>query len=426
MTSVVAVSSALHSQWLNSLLLLIFCNYALGEKLVQLVFPMAYYWHILPTVVILWIVFCWWYSFKAPESMVEVVQIAVVILFAALVFINIAVAIPDGLAKVQAEKEFLSQSGVPTGEEIGSATPEGDAACPNIYLMVFDEYASFMQLEKYWGYDNSSFKNFLMEKGFMVSDESRNESGSTKSVLTNLMNINYIVTAETEDSVREKYLQSPELLEILAKQGYQSVGIGDTEWLGVESLTGISSDDYATSIEGYTLELLFLQNTALYPFYNKDYSSDEERIRDTLEDMETIDVEPSSSTFILSYLKAPHQPFVFDAEGGLQEYKNYNNWDDPQYYLGQLEYITSEIQVSISNILENDSDCIIFLCSDHGARSGPYNEPYSVKTTVLNAIYYRGETDISLLNQSNVNTLRLILNKLFSMDLTLLEVPYEG
>lgn len=103
-----------------------------------------------------------------------------------------------------------------------------------------------------------------------------------------------------------------------------------------------------------------------------------------------------------------------------------HNWKDPSIYLGQLKYTNKQIENVVKQILKEDSDSVIIICSDHGARGNNEVEfPLEEKARILMACYYRGEYHEQLLDLSGVNTLRIILDMLGFADLDLLEVPYE-
>ena len=78
----------------------------------------------------------------------------------------------------------------------------------------------------------------------------------------------------------------------------------------------------------------------------------------------------------------------------------------------------------VENIVSNDSDSVIMLMSDHGARG---NDDYSVdmpleyKINPLNAVYFRGESGEGLDGTSTLHTLRSLLERMFEIQLDPLE-----
>jgi len=72
----------------------------------------------------------------------------------------------------------------------------------NIYYILCDEYGSFDQLMQEYGYKNSEFKDYLMQNGFNISENSFNYSDGTHIILSNLMSLDYV--ANNDSTVVEK------------------------------------------------------------------------------------------------------------------------------------------------------------------------------------------------------------------------------
>ena len=136
-------------------------------------------------------------------------------------------------------------------------------------------------------------------------------------------------------------------------------------------------------------------------------------------------------TLTLGYIQCPHAGFIYDRDGGQVPEEDFLNWRDPQYYLGQLQYINGRILGAVDRILQHDPSAVIILQSDHGVRLGYhltdlYGDSYDPETetihqqNILNCVYLGGETlDISGL--SGINTLRTVLNRLFDLDYDMVE-----
>ena len=67
----------------------------------------------------------------------------------------------------------------------------------------------------------------------------------------------------------------------------------------------------------------------------------------------------------------PHSPFVFDKNGEKTSLKNMYNWKDPDNYLNQYIYITSEIK-KVIEILIKKPNTLIIIQSDHGPRGDDF------------------------------------------------------
>ena len=136
-------------------------------------------------------------------------------------------------------------------------------------------------------------------------------------------------------------------------------------------------------------------------------------------------------TLTLGYVQCPHSAFIYQKDGTQVPEADALNWRDPQYYLGQLQYVNGRILGAVDQILAHDPSTVVILQSDHGVRLGyhlaeEYGDPYAPETetihqqNILNCVYIGGEAmDISGL--SGINTLRTVLNRLFDLGYDMVE-----
>ena len=139
-----------------------------------------------------------------------------------------------------------------------------------------------------------------------------------------------------------------------------------------------------------------------------------------------------SNLFTIAYLMFPHNPFVVDEFGNDLNTSESRNWKDPNIYLDQLKYANKAILNMVERIQKNDPHSVIILMSDHGSRrlfrlylnAEIEIENYDLEAyyarNILNAVYFSGES-IDIEGYSGVNTLRIVLDKLFSLGLGLIE-----
>ena len=140
---------------------------------------------------------------------------------------------------------------------------------------------------------------------------------------------------------------------------------------------------------------------------------------------------------MFTHIIAPHQPFVFDADGTPIDphgpyYLSMAQQSDPAFYhrpyVKELTFINARLQETIETILASSKEPpIIVLQSDHG--SGSTWHPTSLYETnmrerlpILNA-YYFPDGDYSALYEdiTPVNTFRVVLNQFFGAKLELLD-----
>mgnify|MGYP003301611647 CR=1 FL=1 len=401
---------------LSTVLLVFFLsNYMMVQNVVQMVFADLKYWHILPLALFI-IGHIVYLIFRFEEKSFKDIMFVGVLVMSVLMLINLVPAVPTIVQKMASN----------SGESSNSSSAE-ESEQPNIYWFVFDECASFPVMEKHYGYTDTTFQDYLTEKGFFISHSSRNESGNTNSVLTNCLNLDYVVNSDMPLSEIETYTVDPAMYELLRENNYQIKGVGDTMWLGgIESVTQSGGAGGGQTVEGITVSEMILQNSVIAPFMVQDGTAAAKVILDSyayLQDSNNI--EPNTATFTLCYLCTPHQPFLFDENGDSVSASNYNNWDDPKYYLGQYIFAMKNLTQMVECILEKDSDSIIVVQSDHGPRFKD-GMTFEERTNVLNAVYYRNEDMSQIDGKSSVNTFRLIFSKLFDVDLKEVPVHYEN
>lgn len=407
-----------------SLFMLFFTNYIFIEKGMRLVFPFLRYWHIVPIVFVVWVhlAFCIC-KFVTTDVGKDITSILCLV-FGGLLLFNLVLAVPAIIEKNQNDKH-LAQS-VDDGERYFDQTASD---MPNVYLLLFDEYAGFEQLREYYQYENAALRGFLDDNRFTVSLDSHNESVQTATICTNLVNLDYIVSNETSASEKELLRKQGTLFELMRQHGYEVNIVESIDFFGMNVSLGTQTTNAAVTINGEDLAYLCYQRTAIYPFVQLNTSSALKNLLAVTDYISEPTNIPQHPTFVLSYVCFPHQPFVVDENGNAIPFAHSFNWKDTRYYLGQLKYATKLMLRMLENIVKEDPDAIILLQSDHGARAWSDPDlfmqwfPYEVMATPLNAIYYRGEPLEEIKGTSTLNTLRIVLSRLFDEQYDPIDVP---
>lgn len=398
---------------LSAVLLVFFlANYMLFQKVVQMLFVNLKYWHILPIGLfilghIIYAIFR--FKEKTFEDIVPVGAIVMVVLL----LINLVPAVPTIMQKMAANTQ---------NEEISASVNKSDQ--PNIYWFIFDECASFPVIENFYNFSDKSNYSSLISKGFYISNTSHNEATDTHVVMTNCVNLDYVVNTSMNLAEIEAHRTNPQLYQILKDHNYTMRGIGDTEWLRIESITTNKSVKGETA-DGIGIVELQLKNSVIAPFISTSHTEHANLVLDTLAYYKQEEnITPNSGQFNFLYVASPHVPFLFDEKGNEVSAVNYNNWDDPTYYVGQYQFIMNQIDEITDVIINNDPQSIIILQSDHGPR-GSIGLTFEDKTSVLNCVYYMGEDVSEIEGMSSVNTLRFVLNRLLNCQLNEVPVAYE-
>lgn len=394
----------------SCILMVFLYNYMMIQNGIQHIFPLLKYWHILPIMVVI-VLHILYFLKKISEEKYNNIILVLQIVALGLILINAVPAVPRIAEKLKvASKQVKMKSS-------SAENPKKE----NVYWFIFDECASFETMEKYYDYHDKSVFNRLQDLKFTISDNGRNECGNTDVVLTNCLNLEYVANTQMDAIQLNELKMNSKLTALFAENGYEIRGIGDTEWLGIKSISQESSTE-AKTVEGKNIVDLILQNTVLSPFLQFDGTASAKMILDTFDYVQNKDnIQANSSQFNVIYMCTPHQPFLFDRNGSAVNPANYDNWEDEKYYLDQYIFVMDQMVQTVENIIENDPQSIIIVQSDHGPR---FNDemPHEDKIAILNTVYFKGEEIPEILGKSGVNTLRTVMNRQFGYNFEDLEV----
>ena len=333
--------------------------------------------------------------------------------FSVLIVFNLVMAIPAVVTKTSLERESAKIK----AEQLETVQNSGEYH-PNFYYLLFDEYASLHQIKEDYGYDNSAFAKSLEELGFNVSYSSSNEYFETDVVMTNIVNLEYIVSQKNAFSLKEFHRYNNALFPLLRNKGYEIVGLENASFYGLPGIKKSSSK----TISGDAVIDLLVKNTIIWPFFQSAYDSDTALMLEHMEQLKNVDF-PKSNTFILSHFIQPHVPFKYDENGNELVGSVRTDYLDKNVYLGNYIYTTKLMLDMVEQMVQNDPNAIIILTSDHSSR-GEHAIGISRKSmcTIFNAVYYANE-EVDIEGLSGVNTLRVILNKLLETEYEMLEDP---
>ena len=172
---------------------------------------------------------------------------------------------------------------------------------------------------------------------------------------------------------------------------------------------------------------------SIIKYFMEQHQTDTRRdvVKCVFNELSEIALHSNGPTYVFSHIYIPHPPFIFGPNGehvdpDHSEISGLSSWENPQGYLNQLIYATSEIRVVITNIIENDPNAIIILQGDTGTSTGIYNPG---EKATMNEIYQthsilyavRIQDGNNFENFISVNTYRMIFNNYFDMNYEYLE-----
>lgn len=398
----------------SSLFMLLFTNFAMIESVLTHIVAFLKYWHVLAILLVFWI--CLTLLIKDKnKTVLQDISIIASIAFTGLLLINVVINggnIITRLASLhKSDDTFLLED-----ETV-------NLSMPNVYYLVFDEYASNSFMEKYYGYDNSDFTDWLANNNFKVSYSSKSDYFETKRVMANNVNLDYIITGENADEA-DNVRKSGLLFSIFQANGYEVRVIGLNDFYGMpDPVSGENFvQDGGVTSDGFGFRELILKNTPLYIYVvSQNLNKHVEEINNCLAYMKEHANFASNGVFTLMHIELPHTPFVFDADGNSVSAAHLNDWENPKYYLEQYIYTTKEMKNLVEDLIEDDPDSIIILTSDHSVRNKPGIETEDKKQCFL--AYYNNVWNEDIEGQSTINILRITVNQLFNLNMEMLSYP---
>lgn len=421
----------------SCLAMFFFMNFNLLGKLLLKVSPNFRGEYILLIFVPLYLLLAVYLKKKAPDT--KICLSAVSLVFCFLILWNGIFAVPAIIDKLTFEGSGKTLSDTLSSQEEGAQLLNR-----NVYYFIFDEYGGPESLAHYYNFDNQDFKQFLSDAGFIISQTSHNsESTNTVDIIPNVLNLNYVTEIDGTSKNNMQYTENPVLYQFFAEKGYQVNLVNHRDTLRTEKCRVISmyqGSNRTDTLTDYLFNQSMIYNLTLRLMPQQTSTSRyAEGLSSAINDMKHVWEEASDRpTLTVCYLQCPHAGFVFDQNGNRLPEEDSLNWADKDLYIGQLLFLNSQIEETVSLIQSNDPEAIIVLQSDHGARYAKhcmylYDEAdYDAKAetrymqNILNCVYWgEGNPSADIEGLSGINTWRTILNTAFGGNLELLPEP-EG
>ena len=300
---------------------------------------------------------------------------------------------------------------------------------PDIYFIILDEYAGFLQLENDFDYNNDEFRIELEKRKFSVVENSFSNYPNTSLSMPSIMNMIYfdfIPEHLGKDSkninVVQNMINKNNVMKILKANNYKIITLDGA--VGRTATTTLADERLCANI--FDINPDIRKNFALVyvPIVSLQDLVFEEVIRDKLEcSFEILNNFQNSEdpNFIVAHLRIPHSPFIYDSIGNSV---SVSDEGDKNAYLEQLKFVNKKMIKIIDGIQERSPDAVIILISDHGYRhyinwNNPVPEDYIRGFNILLAVYLPNENEIEI--NGPVNVFRSVFNSSLDMDYEILD-----
>lgn len=417
----------------TALLLVIFWNYSLLFSFFTGFVEMGNR-HFLPVLLIVYLVIVLLISQRADKIALRNIRTIMLIPIVLLVVLNFFLV-------TYAEIKKLKPAAV--RDKLTDLPEQKISENPDLYILIFDEYASIITMQELWGYDNNAFAEKLEDKGFFFAHTSKTRYDHTLLAIPSILDLQYLEPDISRRESLETYNHN-RTFQHLNQLDYRIHFLDG--WGGFEYTFDIPVADflclYNTNIEPlYKIDeftylvfrrsmLTFLTNRLIYDNANL-YFHGHHYFLNYIRNFPNRTNKSENPLLLYGHVMAPHLPFVFDRYGNFNENPT-NYWEYKslpvetlrELYLEQYIFITDQIIDVVNTILKNsDREPVIALFSDHGPRlgnGGPAEKEHRYR--VLNAVYFP-EGDYSALNDNiaPVNTMRVIFNTYFGTSYEMLD-----
>lgn len=389
------------------------------------------------------------YSFLLPACVIATVILLIVLLkkqnFRAKLFyfcniLLLIYCVVDGV-RLFSEATFseLPQKNLTRVPFDGTKVP----AKPNVYFMLFDEYAGYKSLLDSFHFRNDTLNNYLTGKGFKMMPYYANYDFTIFS-MSSVLNMRYVPEDYHPLEIEQKDLQrriteirNARVFDIFKEMGYR---VSNFSIFDIGDQHGISAKNELVPVHSMLITDKILHNRIMrtsgflfttgkwaIPSLRKKYlfETDRNNLNSEMLLLESAANPDKQPRFSYTHFLMPHWPFYRDSLGRYVDDAviiNEKNMENKPLYISYVKYTNREIQKIVNTIMEKDPGAIILIMSDHGFRS--YDDRFAQPYVFDNFAALRlpsGQYPGADTGRSNVNIFRYLLNTAFGQ-----KIPYAA
>jgi hypothetical protein len=329
-----------------------------------------------------------------------------------------------------------------------SLLSQPDSLRPDIFYIIFDEYASSLSLKQHLDFDNSKLDSMLVKNGFYIAAGSKSNYNSTPFSIASVFLLDYFnLPLEEKKILAKEQLQAQATITqtffpaILKNQGYVIKNYGLCDINGNASPEEPLFNQYIT----YALYKETLWSRIKYDilwhiqirwpslFAPQEAAIQQKKIlrrnRNNYENLlKELSIPANQPRFVFGHILMPHSPYYLNKKGEARISTSADNHPSiaDSLYLDQLIYTNTWLNtLAAATNKKNSRQRVVIIQGDHGRREiMPYHPVLKREKQFmnLNAFYFSDKNYERLYDSiSSVNTFRVVLNKYFSTGLPLLK-----
>jgi len=312
---------------------------------------------------------------------------------------------------------------------------------PDIYLIIADEYAGNQELKEILSFDNTEFETALAKRGFYIAKNSRSNYNYTPYSVASIVGMKYLenISRRSNDgknsNISYQQINDNEMIRILRKYNYQFINLSLFDFAGQATTIDnmffltrkkmLTAQTFTSRLRedlGFNLVTRFKLKSEIRRITYSVLKNNQQILDDTYT---VINQTSNVPRFIYTHLMMPHYPYYFNASGQPNPFASLMEEQQHQQnnYIGYLRYCNKIFLQIIDAILQKSKKPpIIIFMGDHGFRHfiHPVDQRYHFMN--FNSIYLPNKDYTGFYDSiSGVNQFRIILNKQFKLDLSLLK-----
>ncbi len=255
---------------------------------------------------------------------------------------------------------------------------------PNLYFLVFDEYAGYKSLQDSFGFANDSLYDFLKQKEFNELPVFSNYDYTAFS-MSSMLNMQYIDTNYdhtelTQQDVQNRFgeIRNARVFSIFKSMNYTIENYSIFEIKGYPALSTVNPvfPLHAALLTDKIFHYRLFKDLGWWiiggkidiPFIKEHYVYRDDVFNKKAEEMILKNASKNSPgpRFCYAHFLLPHGPYFRDSTGTYNAEDQMQDLFNKRLYLSYLKYTNTIIKSMISHIVTNDAGAIVIVMSDHG------------------------------------------------------------
>ncbi|MBL7702031.1 MAG: sulfatase-like hydrolase/transferase [Ferruginibacter sp.] len=303
-------------------------------------------------------------------------------------------------------------------------------AKPNVYFLLFDEYAGYKSLQDSFGFKNDSLYVFLQQQQFNILPVFSNYDFTPYS-MSSVLNMQYVAGSHNsqviaQEDVQQRFgeIRNAQVEAIFKSMGYKTANFSMFDFKGSPALSQTNGlfPIHAALLTHKIFHKRLLKDIGWWfvtgkfqvPFLKKDILYKDDAYNKLVEEklLQAAAAKGPQPVFTYAHFFLPHGQYCRDSSGNLNAPEKISALSDKPLYLSYLKYTNRVMQRLVTNITAADPAAIIIIMSDHGFYD--YKSPGGYHAYNFDNICMvkmpAAKSDTVNLPRSNVNFFRYFFN----------------